>query len=192
MFKQLFEKWYNALTKPKETFKKEKENASFSEAVKHIGLAGLIAGLIEIFVLLLGFTRISFLSTFNAIILIIVLPPLLSILTIIFLLISSGIFYIPARIIGGKEKYKTQTYIFSLFLAPLIVIMVFVSEIPYIGNIANLALQIYAIYLFVIALRETHDFSTKKAIAAWITTMIIMVLLFVLTSIMMPISSLFR
>ncbi len=80
-----FQKWFDALTKPKETFRKEKKNASLFEAIKNIGLGGLIGGGIAAFISL----TLTAVSPFFALSYIISVP----IASIISLIISSAVFY---------------------------------------------------------------------------------------------------
>jgi len=46
-----FMDWFRSLTKPAEVFKEEKKNASLVNAIKNVGVAGLIAGVIFGFIL---------------------------------------------------------------------------------------------------------------------------------------------
>lgn len=171
MCKQYFQKWYDALTKPKETFKKEKKNASLSEAAKNIGLAGLIAGIIQAIVTLALST--SLFSVVFAAASIVLMP----IVSIIAMLIGSGVLYLLAKVFGGKGNFNTQTYLFSLYQAPIILIATLVSFIPVAGIIIGFVIELYALYLLTLALKETHNYSTGKAIATWLVPMIILIVI---------------
>ncbi len=178
MCRKYFQKWYDALTKPKKTFRKERKNVSLKEAAKHIGLAGLIAGVIEaiIFIFLNFSSKGLVFSATVSISLIILLP----ILAIISLFIGSGIIYLFAKLFGGKGDYNTQTYFVSLYQAPLIPITGLITNIPVLGTIINFIIQIYILYLTTLALKETHNYSTGRAVATWLVPVIILMITVVL------------
>jgi len=164
MCRKYFQKWYNALTKPKETFKKEKKNASLKEAIKNIGLGGLIGGVAAFISLTLTTS-----SPFFALSYIISVP----IASIISLIISSAVFYLFAKLFGGKGNYNLQTYLISLYRAPLLPIVNLFAVIPLGGIIIRIAAEIYAIYLTTLALKETHNYSTGRAVATWLVPALI-------------------
>lgn len=171
MCKQYFLKWRDALTKPKETFKKEKKNASLSEALKNIGLAGLIAGVIQaIAVLALSASLFSVVFAAASII-------LMPIVSIVAMFIGSGVLYLLAKVFGGKGDFNTQTYLFSLYQAPIILIASLVSFIPFAGTIIVFVIELYALYLLTFALKETHNYSTGRAVATWLVPMVILIVI---------------
>lgn len=169
MCRKYFEKWRDALTKPKETFRKERKNASLKEAAKHIGLAGLIAGAISAAITLLTLSSAAF-SIIYALFLLI-LTPISSILSLI---IGSSILYLLAKLFGGKGDYSTQTYLLSLYQAPMLLLTTMVAFIPLAGAVINIAIAVYSLYLLTLALKETHNYSTGRAVATWLLSMIIL------------------
>ncbi len=170
MCRKYFEKWCDALTKPKETFRKEKKNASLSEAAKNIGLAGLIVGIIQAIVVLA--VSASLFSVIFAASSIILMP----IFSIVAMLIGSGVLYLLAKLFGGKGDFNTQTYLFSLYQAPIILIASLVSFIPFAGTIIVFVIELYALYLLTFALKETHNYSTGRAILTWLVPIIILII----------------
>lgn len=164
MCRQFFKKWHDALVKPKDAFKREKKGASLSEALKHIALGGFIAGAISVLLAVGNFGLL-------------ILMPISAILGLI---ISSGIFYLFARLFKGKGEYGTQTYLFSLYQAPLLPIASIASVVPVLGGAANIAINIYSLYLATLALKETHKYSTGRAVATWLVPAILIAALFVI------------
>ncbi len=171
MCRKFFQKWYDALTKPKETFGREKKNASLSEAAKHIGLAGLIAGAVSAAITLLTVS----LSTFSTIALFLVI--LLPISSIISLIIGSGIIYLFAKLFGGRGGYNTQTYLFSLYQAPILLLTTLIAFIPFAGALINIAIAVYSLYLLTLALKEAHGYSTGRAVATWLLPIAVIIIL---------------
>lgn len=181
MCKQIFRKWSDALIKPKDTFRAEKKNASLSDAVKNMGVAGIIAAAINVSIL------VPFVLSGSEITKLFMLEFITSILAPIFALIllfaSSAGYYIFAKILDGKGNYKTQTYLLSVYQSPILVITTLIDLIPVAGAIINrLIIGIYSLYLVTIALRETHDYSTGRAIASWLLPSLILLIIVVVTS----------
>ena len=81
-----------------------------------------------------------------------------------------------AKIFGGKGNYSLQTYLISLYRAPLLPIVNLFAVIPLGGIIIRIAAEIYAIYLTTLALKETHNYSTGRAVATWLVPAIIIML----------------
>lgn len=162
-----FSLWLDALIRPEETFKRERHNASLGDAMLNVGAAGLISGImlgLLVFLLtaiipsagkdvILGFGILGF-------IVVVVGYPILSVFG---LLMGSSIIFIVAKIFGGKGDFTTQTYLFSLFMAPISIIQI-LGFIPLIGILVSLIVGLYSLYLYVVALREVHSFSTGRAI----------------------------
>lgn len=170
MCKQYFKKWQDALSKPGQTFRKERGKASLSEAVKHMGLAGLIAGAINAAAVLLTLSSTAF-SAILSLLLVILMP----IILIISLLIGSGIIYLLAKLFGGKGDYNTQTYLFSLYQAPILLLTTLVAFIPLVGWAINVAIAAYSLYLLTLALKETHKYSTSRAVATWLVPSLLLI-----------------
>ena len=173
-----FEIWKAALLTPAKTFKAQSRKADLTEGAKHVGLAGLIAGIIAgLGVLLLG-TAIDAAAGLGAsvgvagfITSVIVTP----IMMIISWLIGSGIYYIFAMILGGRGNFTTQSYLIALYTAPIAIITAVLGLIPLVG-ILNLLVFIYSLYLLTLALKETHRFTTIKAALTWIIPLVLIII----------------
>ncbi len=169
-----FKNWLNAIIYPKSTFGSliEKEKASLVEAVKNVAVSGLIMGVIVgIIYAFLGIAMIGAnggssttgaiggsILLFFALLMVVILP----VIYILDLFICSAAYFVIAKILGGKGDFKTQTYFISLILAPLLILSLF-GIIPLIGFIFLILISVYSIYLMIIAIRETHEFSTLRA-----------------------------
>lgn len=191
----LFNVWYNVLLHPRETFKKEKSNATFKNVLIHMGLGGVIVGVtvssIALFMMYaMGGFEIDLYILGILFLFGIIVGPLFVILNV---LINSGILFIVAKLLKGKGSYVTQTYLISIFIVPLVIIdssilLVFSFTglwpppliMAIILNIIGLILLVYALYLLTLALKETHSYSTRKAFATWGIPVAISVVIFIM------------
>ncbi len=153
--------WLEAVRAPKETFSKESRKADFKEGSINILLGGLIAGLIggiytgSIITGAIGGAIGGFIGW----------------------IIAGGIYYIFAKLLGGKGDFITQLYLISLYTPLLVIIASVFTPVPFIG----LLVGIYGLYLLTLALKETHSYNTIKAVLSWlIPVLIIIVILIVL------------
>ncbi len=175
--------WISALKDPRTTFAKEKTNASLTEALKNIVVAGFILGVLSAILILVSTTAAAggFGAVFGgiaALFIIFVLP----VLMLVLLLILSGIYWIIAKVLGGKGKYETQTYIISLFLAPLMIISILSNvmillSLDFVGQIISTLIFLYFVYLLILTFKEVHEYGLGKAIATWAIPMLVAVLL---------------
>ncbi len=84
----------------------------------------------------------------------------------LFFLIGSGFLWVVARAFGGSGTYGQQTYLLSTFYAPITIIKVLFSFIPFLGFFVNIALSIYQLILAYFALRVVHQFTPGKAMGS--------------------------
>ncbi len=82
----------------------------------------------------------------------------------IFFLIGSGILWGVARILGGTGDYTKQTYLISTYYAPLTIINVLASFIPFLGFFIALAILGYQIVLTYFAMRVAHQLTPGKTV----------------------------
>jgi hypothetical protein len=164
------------------TFKKEAKNANLAEGALHMAVAGVVTGFItglyymifgstitsQIFPLASGFTGATFF-----IISLIATP----IYTVIAWLIGSGILYIFALLFGGKGDYKTQSYLYAIYSAPLGIITTVLLLIPFLGIFLALLVAIYGLYLLTMVLKEAHKYTTGRAVLTWLVPIGIIVLI---------------
>ncbi len=95
----------------------------------------------------------------------------------VFFFILSGVFYVISMVLGGKGSFPDQTYLFSLVYT-LSIISSAIGIIPILGAIASLAIGLFMLYLYALALRIVHGFSLMKALAIVIIPIIIVGILF--------------
>ena len=162
-FNKMFEIWKNALLNPKKTFKKEKRKADLTLGAKYILIASVIGGVISA---ILSFNVASALFF-------IILYPLLS---LVGWLINSGIYYVFARLLGGKGNYTKQSYLIALYVAPLSIISSIILSIPTVGVWLSLLVTVYGLYLLTFALKEAHGYSTGRAVMSWLIPVIILLI----------------
>ncbi|MFQ5405531.1 MAG: YIP1 family protein [Candidatus Micrarchaeia archaeon] len=157
------ELWKSALLKPKETFAKEKANASLTEGVKQIAVAaaagGLVVGLIILVISLLGGPA----GLVAGLIGVVGGVAGAVIFAVIFSLIGNGITWIIAKVLGGAGSFSTQYYVAALYTAPVILANIALGIIPVIGSLVGLLVGLYSIYLSVLMVKEVHQMSTLKA-----------------------------
>jgi hypothetical protein len=80
--------------------------------------------------------------------------------------ISMGILYVIARLLGGQGTFLAQSYVSSLFLAPLGVISSVVGIVPVFGALVAFAAFLYQIVLQMFAVMAVHRLSGGRATAA--------------------------
>ncbi len=153
---EIFHKWFRVLINPKETLGEEKEKATLKEAVAHVGIAGLIVGIIVAICTIGGLIPPSGITTSQGLYYVLLFP----LIFISTLLISSLFFFLFATLLGGKGDYTTQTYLISLYSAPLGML----EMVPFLNILAG----IYGICLLVLTLKETHNLSTGRSVVGWL------------------------
>ena len=172
---ELVNAWKEALLSPNKALKSQKGKADLAKALKNVLVSGLIAGILQG---IASYDAVIFLLT------VIAYP----ILTVIGLLITSGVYYVFARLLGGKGSYTVQTYMISIFTAPMTVVISFVLLIAMLETLSLLMLPVlviltlYSVYLSIIALREAHGYSTLKAFVTWLIPLVIVMIFVILAA----------
>lgn len=123
MFVSWLGTWINAFLKPKETFAREKQNASYKKAFINLIIAGVIWGIFfvgymvpleNLFLIILSLGKLDFTGIINLILLILIG----TIFFVIIELTNSIVIFIFAKILGGQGKFEQLLYLFSLFFIP--------------------------------------------------------------------------
>jgi hypothetical protein len=173
----MFEEWKETLFHPEDIFPKLVEKANLETGLKYLAVGYIIFGILDtIAASLFDVAHLGFLiETTGGMIGI-----MKSIFTIIggfiFALVFSAIVWIIARIFGGKGSYGAQLHMTSAPLALVLVINGILDFIPIVGIIISFLLQLYYLYPLTIAIKEVHKFSTLKAVALWLISYIIAVI----------------
>lgn len=183
-----FNLWIESLTKPVSTFKKERKRANLSEGALHIAVAGIVTGFIMgLIKMVFGsavvgqyFPMASGLVGAAAFLATLILTPIVSVIS---WLIMSGILYIFALIFGGKGDYKTQSYLYAIYNAPLSIITTILILIPIIGPFLAFIIVIYGLYLLTMALKETHRYTTGRAVLTWLAPVLIIIIFAVIVGV---------
>ncbi|MFQ5575403.1 MAG: YIP1 family protein [Anaerolineae bacterium] len=87
------------------------------------------------------------------------------ILTPLFFLIGSGIYWIIAKLFGGTGSFEGQTYLLATFGAPLMVVSGLVGIVPFgIGGCLSFLVSIYQLVLTYFAVKVSHGLTSGKAL----------------------------
>ncbi len=99
-------------------------------------------------------------------------------------LFSSFIYWVPAKLLGGKGEFVQQASVFSYMMLALFPLWLFSSvlaAIPifgvFIAIAAILVVFFYSMYLIFLSILEIHEFGTFKAIASLLISIAIFLLL---------------
>jgi hypothetical protein len=183
--------WIAAYLHPVETIEAEKKNASLEKVIINAALIGVFVGIVSFIVQMLGALiiigmgggiaalGILFIASLFGLVLTVVLAP-------IFILIGSAIYFVLAKILGGKGGYMEQTLGLTLIsggcsviLAPLQVIGI----IPLIGlvfSLAGFAVGLYGLYSDYRLIKAVHGLSTIKAVMVIAIPIIVLIVIVVI------------
>jgi len=163
--RKMISQWIGALTNPRETFRNEKINASIGKGAVNFFIAGLISA---IFGFLISMTSASAgLATAVGVMNLVTAP----IGNVISGIITIGIIFLFAKVLGGKGSFGSLFYLISLAIVPITVIVALLSglllllpilAIPII--LCFLIIFLYAIYIEVIAISISQEIGMGKAL----------------------------
>ncbi|MDX1435207.1 MAG: Yip1 family protein [Anaerolineales bacterium] len=182
--------WIRALTRPSEdTFLDLLEREPDVDAVKAFGwvaLATFIGAVVMTALTMLYslfgvgfFAGEDLLPTMggSAFIGMICLVPVAIIVGIISFALYSAIIQVIARILGGVGTYGELTYTFAAYGAPLGLISLIITPLPYIGLCLGPLFGIYGLVLNVMAVKASHRLDWGRAIVASLSLVILSLLL---------------
>lgn len=167
MVKIPFDLWIPALTKPAETFSKQKGKASLGDALISMALAGLVGGAVG--GLLAGIVGLIAGAIGGLLVSGLVVP-----------LVMNAVVWVMAKLLGGKGSYSDQFYLYSLFGAPVMLVSGVLSIVPIVGGLIGGLLSLYSLYPLTMALKQVHGFDTMKAVIAWLVPGIIVAIIAVI------------
>jgi len=165
----MFKNWIDVLTRPKETFAKEKANSSIGKGVANILVASIFIGIL--------ISVVSIISR-NDILGVVFVFVITIVVAMMGFFISNIIYYVVAKLLGGKGNFEEQFYLTAIFTAPLTILAIF-SAIPLIGMIVEVGVTLYMLYLLTLAIKEVHNLSTIKAILVWLIPIIVIAIVIV-------------
>jgi hypothetical protein len=164
--------WKDMLTKPKETFEREKKNVNYKIALVSLLIPCLITALIFTFIT----SSVAYLSPSNyflpkepllysglTLVLFLFVIAFVFVVSLFWILITNAGYFITARLLGGRGMFPQHVYL-SAIIQPIILIAFLTRFIPYVNLIAPIAVFLYYIYLQVIAVREIYEISSTKAL----------------------------
>jgi hypothetical protein len=176
-----FKIWMDVLEQPIQTFKKAKKNADLMQGLMYVAVAGVIIGILN------GLKTAAFGNPLSnlfpsmpvatgivAFITSVIATPIANVLSWLFV---SAIMYVMARLLEGKGNFKTQSYLYAIYVAPIGIISAVLGLIPIIGGILSIIPAIYGLYLLTMSLKETHGYSTGRAILTWILPALVLALI---------------
>ena len=171
-----FRLWFEVSIRPRQTLRKEKNNASLKKALFHSAFSGLICGIMMAGLVLFYIRSLNFeIDTTSLLLNLFLGAALMAPISIVLnLLLFSGIIFLIAKAVKGKGSFTTQTYLLSITAAPIMIVGSAISlffnviEWPFSMNnppqpinvliygIIMLPLLIYALFLLLSALKEAH------------------------------------
>lgn len=185
----MYKSWIDVLTKPKVTFEKEEKRFKSKEDFTRAALFnyGIILLIVSICETILGLADYAseeqIMGFFGNLI-----PTINSLLfiTLIFIVLISYLYFKAIKLFKGKGDFLTYFYINSIYFVPIAAVYWIISlftrgnyDLSLILGWVMLAILLYGVYLFVLALKSISGFSLKKSIG--ITLLGILPALFILT-----------
>jgi len=95
------------------------------------------------------------------------------------------VLFIFARLLKGNGSFGTQTYLQSLFYAPLVIIQQTLIVIPEIGFVLFILVAVYSLIPTTNSLKAAHGYSTLKAILTWLLPILLnIIIIYIVTMIL--------
>jgi hypothetical protein len=88
------------------------------------------------------------------------------------------VLFIVARLLGGKGSFGAQSYVQSLFYAPLSMVQQVLAVIPVAGRLLFALLAVYSLLLTTTSLKAAHGYSTWRAVLTWVIPILLNILIF--------------
>jgi hypothetical protein len=140
------------------TFAEEQSKASWGSVWFQLSFYTLV------FVILLCVDEL--ITNITASVLVLIVSIFLSIVVIpVIFFLTTGIYYLIARVFGGKGTFLAQIYSMLLFTVPLGILSILLGFIPVFGGLANRAADGYLIFLNVRMMMGVHRLSAGRATA---------------------------
>lgn len=176
-----FKTWVHAYFHPYEMVENEKGNANFGNVATNAAIIGVIAGLLTaLLILITSFFKPSAEGIVGAIIAGAIMVIIYPIIMVIGTFISSAIYFVFAKLMGGKGSYMMQTLGITLISGGTMLLNIpfmVLGIIPCIGaifSLASLVVSLYALYSEVRMIKAVHQLSTMKAVAVIVLPLIIL------------------
>jgi hypothetical protein len=102
-------------------------------------------------------------------------------------LFMSSIYFLPAKLLGGKGTYVQQACLLSyimLAIFPLEIVIILLAAVPVLGPLiailANFAVSIYTLFITFLSIREANEFSNIRAAISFFISLAILVAIFLM------------
>lgn len=193
-------RWINPLRFPKKTFGEEKDKGSWKKIFEILLIAGsirVISYVLQTYMSLQSpAVRETVVGLEDIILPQAILFSSLAVLLNIALKLPfySFIIHVLSIMVGGQGKFRQQTYLISLFVAPLIILqsllglilvpLIFVGisiqTLQSFGGVLVSIFNIYGLYLLVLALATVHGFTNKKALSVLLLPLLILLVIWLI------------
>jgi hypothetical protein len=178
-------RWINPLRFPKKTFNEEKEKGSWKKIFEMFLIAGFIRVIADGLQTYMEFQTPELMESLGGLEAIYINSAILysGLVFLIYILLILPIYSIIIHFFsirtGGQGKFRDQTYLISLFVAPLMVLnslLILILHLLLFAGIARPTLHvisvvpafifsIYGLYLLILALATVQGFTMKKAVS---------------------------
>jgi hypothetical protein len=92
-------------------------------------------------------------------------------------LVSTGILYLIAKVLGGTGEFGRYAYLNATFSAPLTILSSLLSVVPVLGCL-SIFISIYQIVLTYYSTKVEHDLTSGRALVVVLLPLIVLLLLF--------------
>lgn len=142
----------DVIANPRGFFRKMPKTGGFLAPFIFMALMGVIGGLIQTILAILGLGGGGMLSGLAAVI-------LMPLLVGIFSFIGAAILFIFWKILGSRESFETA-FRCGAYTAAILPVITFLDIIPYLGSVLGL---VWMTFLLVVASTAVHGIAAKKA-----------------------------
>ena len=167
------EAWKSVLQEPDRVFAEQKAKASTKVALLWVALLGVIS------YATLGLVNTDLSMALGLAVFGLVFSPTM-------FLVSSGIVYLFAKLLGGNGAFREQAYLTAVAAVPIgfvSILLTLFSKVPVVniaGMLALFGILFYSVYLQVKIFKLVHGLSTGRAVLALVLPGIILAILLVL------------
>jgi hypothetical protein len=83
------------------------------------------------------------------------------------------VLFLFARLLGGKGSFGRQSYVQSLFYAPLALVQQVAAVIPGVGRLLFVLLAAGSLVPTTTSLKAAHRYSTARAVMTWVIPIVL-------------------
>ena len=155
--------WASAYFHPVETFQKNKSDSNWGAIAVHLVLIGLLYWVALLLESIIGLNFILFGATLVMVIALVIGIPIAGV-------VGSIIYYVVAKLLGGKGSFTNQTLALTLVFGGLITVgfpLIALSNVLLVGWIFGLLYMLaglYGLYNMYLVVKDVHSLSSGKAI----------------------------